>query len=331
LIALVTLLAIPASAGAQELEPSLRDSIVALDDRANDAWLYETRTLVAGYPGATLAISTRALAHGAALIELSEEVAARIEAAGHHELAEDLRDTRTNLAETMCPSLSPAAFEAMSSTRERERAAHECETTSDLLVAIGEYAGRLRVSWADLAEIAPADCSLARLHRAGVIRQSIEALRARLAAAHSTNANEDRRELVAALREHTSRLAAGDRAPSSLEFATGFFPAPLLARYRELAAALDAAPAADRPARLRELVVVTRQLAASPNPYVAEIARFQASVRALEQLLAAYRSGAAERVLARHLARARGGIEEDEIVAALETRLREPMPACAPR
>lgn len=319
ILALVAMSALASPAHAQELDAGLSRSIRTLDDRANDAWLYGKHTLTAGYPGPSMAESARALAHAGTLVVESERVAAALEAAGHGELAGELRTASSTLAESTCPGVAAAEWPRMSESRFRAGIARTCETTSDLITAVRDYVKELHSIWRGLRDEVPGDCGLARLAAANSIRHAIDAIGAMIGIARSINIPEERRELVAELRDYARRGGA----PVGIGNASDIFPAELVARYSELAAAWRGATGADRDRISRDAVALARRLAAAPNPMDATIARLERSVRALEQALRAYRTGARDRTIARHLTRARGPADVDEIITVLEGRLRE--------
>jgi hypothetical protein len=324
LIALVLAIAFEAApAQAQELDAGLARSIRTLDDRANEAWLYGMHTLTRGYAGPSMAESARALGHAAALVSESERVAVALEAAGHRELAGDLRSSATTLAESTCPSVAATDWPRMSQSGFRSSMARTCETTSDLITAVRDYVKELRATWRGLRDEAPSDCTLVRLDAASSIRSAIEEVDAMIGTAHSINIPEERRELVAELRDYARRGGA----PVGIGNASDVFPAELVARYHEHAAAWRGASGPERDRIERQAVALARRLAAAPNPMSASIARLERSKRALEQVLRAYRTGGNDRMIARHLASARGPADVDEVVAVLEGQLREA--ACA--
>lgn len=317
--AIVAMSALAGPARAQELDAGLSRAMRTLDDRANDAWLYGMHTLTAGYPGPSMAESARALAHAGTLVVASERVAAALEAAGHGELAGELRTASQTLAESTCPGVAAADWPRMSESRFRAGMARTCETTSDLITAVRDYVKELHAIWRGLRDEVPGDCGLARIVAANSIRNAIESVDAMIGIAHSVNIPEDRRELVEELRDYARRGGA----PIGIGSASDIFPAELVARYAELAVAWRGATGADRERISRDAVAMARRLAAAPNPMNATIARLQASVRAFEQALRAYRTGANDRTISRHLARARGPEDVDEIVTMLEGQLRE--------
>jgi hypothetical protein len=156
------------------------------------------------------------------------------------------------------------------------------------------------------------------------VRDAFERVHALWSAAASSSPPELRRELVSMLRE----LRPDARHPPAPRELTESFPPALIERYAAAVTAHAAASAEERPHTGARLVAAARALAAGPDPVPGRIANLRRSLRALEQVLRAWRSQAPTPVLTRKLAAARGDDEVNEAVDDLQAQLRELRARC---
>lgn len=338
--AFVALASLAAPAAGQEPVPiqgPAARALFALDDRANEAWMYGLHVLSPGYPGASAAESQRALAHGARLIAASSDAAAALEGTGRADTVALLAESATSLGQSLCPEVPREGWPDLLRASERAFVIPDCETTSSLIEAVRDHASDVSSVLREATQDAPRDCAFVRRIEARHLRSAVEQARVVIAAAHSINIPEERRESVSELRKLGAAVRRPGAAPGRLlapapRSLGETFPAPLVERYGAALAAWSAAITPEERTRLGPAVAAAaRALASAPNPLAARIVRLGRSAAALERALGAWRAGASEPVVSRALSAARGDPDIDDIVDDLVERLREPWASCPGR